>query len=84
MVRCTTVTQRGKFPPNDVDDPIHLLLKKLLATEDLVEFDALSLELRTKLHDRVDRLRKEAQALTRNPSDPEGRRRRPKDGGNKP
>jgi len=78
------VTAHGKFPPNNVDDPIHLLLKKLLATEDLVEFDAISLELKTQLHERVERLRKDAQGLKPNPPAPKDPGKRHKNGGNKP
>jgi len=67
-----------------VDDPIHLLLKKLLATEDLVEFDAISLELKTKLHERIEALREQAKGLRSDPAESHARRKRTKDGGNNP
>ena len=46
-----------------MEDYIHRLLQKLLATEDLAEFEALSTELKTALHERVESLRRHAQGL---------------------
>lgn len=65
-------------------DPIHNVLKKLLATEDLAEFDALSAQLRSMLHERIERLRKEAKSLNSNGRNVD-RQRRSRDGtANKP
>ena len=66
-----------------MDDPIHKLLKKLLATDDLVEFDALSLQLRTMLHERIEHLRNDAKSLKPKLNSPE-RRKRPRNGAKKP
>lgn len=66
-----------------MDDPIHNLLKKLLATEDVREFDALSTELRLLLHERIEQLRKDAKSLQAKPQRVE-RRKRPRDGAYKP
>ncbi|HXJ87507.1 MAG TPA: hypothetical protein VMS18_11870 [Candidatus Binatia bacterium] len=60
--------------PDIVDDPIHALLKKLLATNDLVEFDSLSAQLRSMLHERIEQLRKDAKSLKPTPK-PERKRR---------
>lgn len=68
--------------PDIVDDPIHKLLKKLLATDDLVEFDALSLQLRSMLHERIEQLRHEAKSL-RPKVTPVERRKRPRNGAKK-
>lgn len=61
------------------DDPIHNVLQKLLATEDLAEFDALSAQLRSMLHERIERLRKEAKSLNSNGRNVD-RQRRSRDG----
>ena len=61
--------------PNIVDDPIHKLLKKLLATDDPAEFDGLSRQLRTVLHDRIEQLRKEAKSLKPKQRTTESRKR---------
>lgn len=66
-----------------VDDPIHKLLKKLLATDDPVEFDALSHQLRSMLHERIERLRSEARSLKPKLRTAD-RRNRPRNGVNKP
>lgn len=66
-----------------VDDPIHKLLKKLLATDDPAEFDGLSLQLRTVLHDRIEQLRKEARSL-KPKQRPADRRKSPRNGTSKP
>jgi hypothetical protein len=65
-----------------VDDPIQKILKKLLATNDPLEFDALSSHLRTMLHERIEKLRKEARSLK--PSHATERRNRPRSERNKP
>lgn len=65
-----------------MDDPIHKLLKKLLATDDLVEFDALSRQLRSMLHDHIELLRNEAKSLKPKIRTPE-RRKRPRDSATK-
>lgn len=67
--------------PDIVDDPIHALLKKLLATDDLVEFDSLSVQLRSMLHERIEQLRREAKSLKPTPQ-PE-RKGRPRNGSKK-
>ena len=65
-----------------MDDPIHKLLKKLIATDDLVEFDALSLQLRSMLHERIEHLRNEAKSLKPKLT-PVERRKRPRNGAKK-
>lgn len=65
-----------------VDDPIHTLLKKLLATDDLVEFEELSRQLRSMLHERIEQLRNEAKSLKPRARTPE-RRKRPRNGATK-
>lgn len=69
--------------PNIVDDPIHKLLKKLLASDDPVEFDGLSRQLRTVLHDRIEQLRRDAKSLRpkHRPAEP---RKIPRNGTKKP
>ena len=69
--------------PCPVDDQIQVLLKKLLATEDLQEFEALSGQLKTALHDRIEKLRKDARGLTSKPGETE-RRKRPRSAKDKP
>jgi hypothetical protein len=64
---------------DSVDDSIHKLLKKLLATDDPVEFDALSIQLRSLLHERIEQLRKEARSLKPN-TKVSDRRKRPRNG----
>jgi len=54
-----------------------------LATEDHAEFEKLSHELRTMLHDRIEALRKDAQALQSKTRKTERRKRR-RNGGNAP
>jgi hypothetical protein len=66
-----------------VDDPAHKLLKNLLATDDPVEFDALSLQLRSMLHERIEHLRNEAKSLKPKLNLVE-RKKRPRDGTKKP
>jgi hypothetical protein len=46
-----------------VDDPIANLLKKLLDTEDMAEFEQVSGELKAALHERIEQLRKAARSL---------------------
>ena len=64
-----------------MDDSIQKLLRELLATEDPVEFDTLSAQLRSLLHERIEKLRKEAAALKPRASE---RRKRPRNGEAKP
>lgn len=66
-----------------VEDPIQQLLKRLLATQDTAEFEELSRELKSALHERVEKLRKEAQGLKEQSAAAE-RRKRPRNGKNKP
>ena len=47
-----------------MDDPIHILLKELLAAKEPREVDRLSLELRTALHERISAIRRHARSLT--------------------
>lgn len=67
----TSFQPAGTFPSlnSNVDDSIHQLLQKLLETEDLAEFDAVSLELKRELHKRIENLRKDAQVLKRKSSE---------------
>lgn len=65
-----------------VDDTIRNLLKKLLATDDVVEFDALSSELRSMLHERIEQLRNEAKSLKPRLRTPE-QRKHPRNGATK-
>lgn len=65
--------------PRDVrhlEDPLHPLLDRLLATQDAAEFRNLSIELRSMLHERIESLRKDAQSLAKNIE----RRKRRRDG----
>jgi len=64
-----------------VEDQIQSLLKKLLATEDAEEFETLSQELKTALHERIEKLRADARGLNTLESE---RRKRPRSGKNKP
>lgn len=65
-----------------MEDQIQHLLKKLLATEDAEEFETLSRELKAALHERIEKLRKDARGLkSQTEAD---RRKRPRDGKNKP
>lgn len=66
-----------------MDDQIQILLRKLLATEDAGEFGVLSRELKSALHERIEKLRSDARGLKSRPSDIEGRKR-PRNGKNKP
>jgi predicted nucleic acid-binding Zn-ribbon protein len=66
-----------------VEDQIQRLLKKLLATEDAEEFETLSRELKTALHERIEKLRDEARALKLKAGESD-RRKRPRNGKNKP
>jgi len=66
-----------------VDDQIQDLLKKLLATEDLAEFEVLSRDLKAALHDRIEKLRLEARKLNSKSSE-DDRPKRPRNGKNKP
>jgi hypothetical protein len=66
-----------------LEGPLHPLLRKLLATENPVEFEKLSHELRTMLHDRIEALRKDAQALQSKARKAE-RRKRKRNNGNAP
>ena len=59
------------------------MLEKLLVTEDLVEFQALSMQLRSMLHERVENLRNDAKTL-KSTAKPAERRKRPRDGPKKP
>lgn len=65
-----------------VDDPIYLLLKGLLETDEPAEFDALSEELKSALHERVENLRHQARSLKEKYSDLECRKR-PRNNGKK-
>lgn len=47
-----------------MDDPIHILLKELLAAKEPAEIDRLSVELRTALHERISAIRRQARSLT--------------------
>jgi len=67
-----------------VDEYIRGLLKKLLATEDAAEFDLLSNELKSALHTRIEQLRKEARGLKTGKGNEVDRRKRPRNGTNKP
>jgi hypothetical protein len=69
--------------PDNVDDLIHKLLSKLLATDDPVEFDSLSRQLRTVLHDRIEQLRKDAKSL-KSKLRSSDRRKSPRNGTNNP
>lgn len=66
-----------------MDDYIQKLLKKLLATEDLAEFDELSLQLKSALRGRIDALREQARAL-KAMSNQASDKKRPTNGGKKP
>ena len=66
-----------------MEDPLHPLLKKLLQTQDPAEFGQLSVELRSMLHERIEALRKDAQALKSKAIRTERRKRR-RNEGNKP
>lgn len=66
-----------------VEDHIQSLLKKLLATEDAEEFEALSRELKTALHERIEKLREDARGLKSQTVENE-RRKRPRTFKNKP
>ena len=66
-----------------MEDPLHPLLKKLLQTQDPTEFEKLSVELRSLLHERIEALRKDAQSLKSKAIAAERRKRR-RNGGNKP
>lgn len=66
-----------------MEDPIHKLLKNLLATDDPLEFDDLSRQLRTVLHDRIEQLRQDAKSLKPKQRSEE-RRKGPRHGTNKP
>jgi len=66
-----------------LEDPIHSLLRKLLATEDPGEFEKLSLQLRSMLHERIEQLRADAQALKAKEQKAEQRKRK-RNGGNRP
>jgi hypothetical protein len=66
-----------------VEDPIYQLLEKLIATEDLAEFDSISLQLKSLLHERIENLRRDARALKHRSASSE-RRRRPRNVGNEP
>jgi len=79
----TTVTASLATVPDGMDDVVHKLLKKLLATEDVAEFDALSLQLRSLLHERIEELRKEAKSLKPKSKIPD-RRKAPRNGATKP
>jgi len=68
---------------DSVDDPIQKLLKKLLATDDAAEFDALCAQLRSLLHERIEQLRKDAKSLKPN-TKVSDRRKRPRNGAAKP
>jgi len=70
--------------PCHVDEYIQGLLKKLLATEDAAEFDQLSNELKSALHARIEQLRKEARGLKTGKVVEADRRKRPRNGKNKP
>ena len=63
-----------------LEDPLHPLLKKLLATEDPAEFERLSHDLRTMLHERIEELRRDAQALQSKVKKTERRKRKRNDG----
>ena len=69
--------------PCPVDDQIQRLLKKLLATEDPAEFEVLSHDLKAALHERIEKLRKDARGLNSKGVDRD-RRKRPRNGKNKP
>lgn len=69
--------------PCPVEDQIQRLLRKLLATEDAEEFETLSRELKTALHERIEQLRNEARGLKSKTIESE-RRKRPRNGKNKP
>jgi hypothetical protein len=66
-----------------LEDPIHPLLRKLLATDDPVEFEKIGLQLRSMLHERIEALRADAQAL-KNKERKAERRKRKRNGGTKP
>ena len=66
-----------------MEDPLHPLLRKLLATEDAGEFEKLSHDLRSMLHERIEELRKDAQELQSKIRKDE-RRKRKRNGGNTP
>ena len=62
------------------EDPIHPLLRKLLASEDPAEFEEISLQLRSMLHERIEQLRKQAQSLKPKEHKVERRKRKRTDG----
>ena len=64
-------------------DPIHPLLQKLLATEDPAEFEDISRQLRSMLHERIEQLRSQAREL-KNKEQKVERRKRRRNGSNKP
>ncbi len=66
-----------------MDDQVQSLLKKLLATEDPDEFEVLSRDLKTALHERIEKLRNDARGLKSQPGDID-RGKRPRNGKNKP
>jgi len=66
-----------------VEDQIQRLLKKLLATEDAAEFETLSRELKTALHERIEKLREEARDLKLKTGESD-HRKSPRSGKNKP
>ena len=69
--------------PLTVDDQIQRLLKKLLATEDTQEFDTLSRELKAALHEKIEKLRRDARELKSRTGETD-RRKRLRNGRNKP
>jgi hypothetical protein len=68
---------------DSVDDPIQKLLKTLLATDDVAEFDSLCARLRSLLNERIEQLRKDAKSLKPNTKISD-RRKRPRNGAPKP
>ena len=68
---------------DSVDDPIQKLLKTLLATDDVAEFDSLCAQLRSLLHERIEQLRKDAKSLKPNTKISD-RRKHPRNGAPKP
>lgn len=63
-----------------LEDPIQPLLRKLLASEDPAEFEEISLQLRSMLHERIEQLRKQAQSLKSKAQKVERRKRKRTDG----
>ncbi len=66
-----------------MEDPIHPLLRKLLASEDPAEFEEISLQLRSMLHERIEQLRTQAQSLEAKEQRVD-RRKRKRNGSNRP